>query len=575
MALRVLVLAAASIASSWASTPKDDIALVDAKRAGQRRLIAAEIAAGYSVTPLWPDRATDDDASASTDAMIQLYGSSLTMSGTANFFSVSQPGWTSILAGTRQAGSTNILTSSSLIKPTNRTDTLLPSDAALFDTPSMFGWSQAVSSDGDLLLVGAPLYGLPSIMSMMGPPPKASGARAAVTLPGGLPTGTGAAYLFKGCASAAGCKLVSRILSPAPMNISLFGFAVAMPKNGLALFISDPLANGLGGAVYRYACTSPGVCSSTPTVIFGPEQTLDQFASCGKVGGARSARSARGLRLGPESGPLGAVLAIAAPATTAISVFGYSLQAMDSGASVHVGAPNFGFCDDYGGSIHVYHSRTRTSALTWHQTIQAPGSFIGDMFGYSLAASRVAGGTLLVASAPYFSLLDELFYGVIPNFVHGPSIFVYFCRTTGTVRNPTYQQCVLTASLAPDSSSYSGFEFALGLAVAVSDIDASTIAITGNNYEYNINDDPNFVDHGRAWSTIHVFKKNPGSWTYNETFTDYAYGIIDTLGDPMGDNSRLFHAFSRSITVDRTGSTIMSGQTAMLVEGSVVTVWAK
>ncbi len=119
---------------------------------------------------------------------------------------------------------------------------------------------------------------------------------------------------------------------------------------------------------------------------------------------------------------------------------------MDSGASVHVGAPNFGFCEDYGGSIHVYHSRTRTSALTWHQTIQvwpfgeprsrdsvyrsyvfssqAPESFIGDMFGYTLAASRVAGGTLLVASAPYFSLLDEFFYGVTPNSVHGPSIFV-------------------------------------------------------------------------------------------------------------------------------------------------------
>ncbi len=162
----------------------------------------------YSTEAIWPARAADDDAYAQTDSLIQLFGNSLTMSNNASFFSIGQPGWTSVAVGMRALPTKNVYVSPNLVTPSSWTDTVPGVYETLLSAHSGFGWSQAVTSDGDVLLVGAPLDGQDIFGSA---PPKTAGARAAQTL--SIVPGTGRAYLYTGCA-AKRCRLIANISSP-------------------------------------------------------------------------------------------------------------------------------------------------------------------------------------------------------------------------------------------------------------------------------------------------------------------------------------------------------------------------
>jgi hypothetical protein len=121
-------------------------------------------------------------------------------------------------------------------------------------------------------------------------------------------------------------KLTTLVLLIFVPSAALFGYAVAMPKNGRALVISDPIAFNFSGAVYVWPCSAQGVCNmaAPPAIIRGPSQGFDAdglgYAVCG------SASVGRRMQLGPSAGPLGIVLETARPDITVYSAFGASLQ---------------------------------------------------------------------------------------------------------------------------------------------------------------------------------------------------------------------------------------------------------
>jgi hypothetical protein len=227
-----------------------------------------------------------------------------------------------------------------------------------------FGFSVALSSDGTVALVGAPLTGSTgeayvytyasgtgwSSMPVTLSPPSGSaagllGSSVALSSSGtvalvGAPqtsSNTGAAYIYTS-STEAWSSTSGPVTLAAPSGAGDFGSSVALSADGEAALIGAPDTNSNPGAAYIYTNSGTGAWSSTPVTLSAP------------------------------SGADG---------------FGSSVTMSSDGTEVLVGAPD---TDE----VYVYTSSSSVTLL---------GGSGGDDFGASVALS--SDGTVALAGAPY------------------------------------------------------------------------------------------------------------------------------------------------------------------------------
>ncbi len=233
-----------------------------------------------------------------------------------------------------------------------------------------FGFSVALSSDGTVALVGAPLTG-----------------------------STGEAYVYTYASGTGWSSMPVTLSPPSGSAAGLLGSSVALSSSGTVALVGAPQTSSNTGAAYIYTSSTEAWSSTSGPVTLAAPSGASDFGSSvvlsadgeAALVGAPDANSYAGAAYiyTYDSGTGGWSLPVTLSAPSGADGFGSSVTMSSDGTEVLVGAPA---TDE----VYVY---TSGSSGTWSSPVTLLGGSGGDDFGASAALS--SDGTVALVGAPY------------------------------------------------------------------------------------------------------------------------------------------------------------------------------
>ena len=233
-----------------------------------------------------------------------------------------------------------------------------------------FGFSVALSSDGTVALVGAPLTG-----------------------------STGEAYAYTYASGTGWSSMPVTLAPPSGSAAGLLGSSVALSSSGTVALVGAPQTSSNTGAAYIYTSSTEAWSSTSGPVTLAAPSGASDFGSSVALSadgeaalvGAPDANSYVGAAYiyTYDSGTGGWSLPVTLSAPSGADGFGSSVTMSSDGTEVLVGAPA---TDE----VYVY---TSGSSGTWSSPVTLLGGSGGDDFGASAALS--SDGTVALVGAPY------------------------------------------------------------------------------------------------------------------------------------------------------------------------------
>jgi hypothetical protein len=417
-----------------------------------------------------------------------------------------------------------------------------------------FGFSVALSGDGNTLAVGAPL--------------EDSGSTGINSVPNESASGAGAVYVFS---KSAGTWLQQAYVKASNPGIDdAFGYSVALSGDGNTLAVGAPnedsSSTGINstpddlafaaGAAYVYV-RSAGAwsqqaylkASNTRAInMFGNSVTLSGDGNTLAVGASFESSSSTGINSTPDDLAFAAGAAyvyvrsagawsqqayVKASNTESGDLFGSSVALSGGGNTLAVGATNESSSTNginstpnesapLAGAVYVY---TR-SAGTWSQQayVKASNTGEGDSFGSSVTLS--GDGDALAVGAP-FEASNSTGINSVPN-ESAPlagAVYVY-ARSAGTWSQQAYVK-----------ASNSGLGHNFGTSVALSG-DGNALAVgapleDGSGSGIGSTPDDFAADSG----AVYFYKRSAGTWSQQTYVKASNAGAVDEFGTSVALNS--------------------------------------
>ena len=239
-----------------------------------------------------------------------------------------------------------------------------------------FGYSVALSGNGQVALVGAPYTN----------------------------SEVGAAYVYTYDSSTETWS--PPVTLPVPSGADDFGTSVSLSSDGTVALVGAPFTNNNAGAAYVYTSSSPGTWNSTPVTLsapsgvddFGSSVALSGNGEVALVGAPTTNSDAGAAYVYTSSTEAWSSTSTSGPVTLSVpsgaSQFAYSVVLSGNGEVALVGAP---FTNSGAGAVYVY--TYDSSTQTWSgpsATLSAPSG----VYHFGSSVSLSSDGTVALVGIP-------------------------------------------------------------------------------------------------------------------------------------------------------------------------------